>query len=116
MRRAVKCRCTDKNCTRWYVDPEASQEDIGEFTEEQARQVGRLLDKIDHESGYQLDNTEDILRRLEIEENILGLQYKYGGTYIPPNYIVPVRSDLLSAAYIEIKSLRKQLREKETQP
>lgn len=113
MRKAFKCRCTDENCTRWYVDPEASQEDIGEFTEDQATQVVILLDTIDREADKPTATdafTGDVANLLSnvMAENLVARRQ----TLFKPNTIVAVRVDLLSAAYLEIESLRKQLRER----
>ena len=112
MRRAVKCQCTDKNCTRWYVDPEAGQEDIGEFTEEQAKQVANFLDVMDREENNvsAIDTfTTDAMDALEkVMSDYLSVRGKVDGI-ISPNNIIPVRADVIGSAYTEIKSLRKKL-------
>jgi hypothetical protein len=45
---AVKCPCKSKACTYWHVDPVASIQGVS-FTEEQAKAVAELLNKLQTE-------------------------------------------------------------------
>lgn len=109
MRTAIKCSCGSPYCKRWFVEPEARQYTPEGFTEDQARQVGHLLDVMDHE-----DSNPRVVQKPDIEDRIRNVleaameQYRYGP--IQPNTIVPVRSDLLTVALLEIGTLRNHTR------
>lgn len=107
-RRIEKCQCGHPVCKDWHVHPEAALQGV-KFTESEARQVGHLLDKVDAEAHRPHADTRDLMARIAGE--IEGAQFRYGKTFVPSNNIIPVRSDLLSAAYVEIEKLRNGLKD-----
>lgn len=52
-------------------------------------------------------DTTDLLDR--ITKELGDAQMRYGKAFVPQSYIIPVRCDLLSAAYVEIEKLRARL-------
>lgn len=49
-------------------------------------------------------DTTDLLDR--ITKELGDAQVRYGKAFVPQSYIIPVRCDLLSAAYVEIEKSR----------
>lgn len=107
-RRVEKCPCGHPVCKDWHVHPEAAVQSV-KFTESQARQVGHLLDRMDAEAQRPRIDTTDLLDR--IMQELKDSQARYEKGFVPPNYIVPVRSDLLGAVYVEIEKLRNGLKD-----
>lgn len=102
-RQIERCRCGHAVCKDWHVYPEAALQGV-KFTEAEARQVGHLLDKMDVEAQRPRIDTTDLLDR--ITKELGDAQVRYGKAFVPQSYIIPVRCDLLSAAYVEVEKSR----------
>lgn len=109
-RKIEKCPCGHAACKDWHVSPEAAIQGV-KFTEEQATQVGILLDMRDRESSKPTVSVGDVSQALvdALADNIGEGDVEL----FPPNAIVMIRADVLSIAIHEIEMLRGQLRDRE---